>query len=211
MPCPKCSETLKRCPDVKSSDCMKYVGEDSVCDIFCKGQSVSEVIEAIDVETCTLKTNTDVSQIDIRDFCEEVKNEYISKGYDEQNVSNFIEFLISYDCVLQGQINNINNTLTNFQSIVTGINWGCLGIPCSPPSSIPTSEAIQKLIDAHCSQQIEIENLKTTNCQQQKTIDALIKSIELCLIPKLNVIGDTLTPKITFGSCQVIVNPNPPC
>lgn len=214
MPCPKCSDTLKRCPDgIESSDCIKYVGEDSVCDIFCKGQSVSEVVEAIDAEICTIKTNTDVSTIDLNDYCADLRDFYISKNYEDKTVVNFIDFLLSFDCNLQGQIDAINNSLTTFVPTVTIADWSCLkDTPCNVISTgIPLNTAIQNLVNTICDQNSRIETLETKTCQQQKTIDALVKSIEQCLIPKLNAIGDTLDPKINFGACQVTPNPNTPC
>lgn len=208
MPCPKCSDTLKRCPDVQSSDCIKYVGENSACDIFCKGQSVSEVIEAIDETTCIVKTNTDVSGISIQDLCPEVRNSYNSKSYDVQNVVNFIDFLLSYDCVLQGQINTINNNLTTFSPIVKDVIWRCLSSnPCNIISTdTPLNVAIQNLVNTICEQNSRIEVLEAKVCEQQKSIQALTKSIE-CLIPKLN----TLNVDLNFESCEPVVNPNPPC
>lgn len=207
MPCPKCSETLKRCPDgIQSSDCMKYVGQSNTCLDFCKGQSVSEVIEQIGEETCKIKQNTDVSDISILDLCSELRNAYNSKGYDEQNVKNLIDFLLFFDCVLQGQINTINNNLTTFIPTVIA-DWSCLASsPCITTGSVNLNTAIQNIINAFCAQQNRIEDLEKTICQQQKSIQALNNSIE-CLITKLNV----LNVDLNFGSCQVSINPNPPC
>lgn len=210
MPCPKCSDTLKRCPDVQSSDCIKYVGDSNECLDFCKGQSVSEVIEQIGTETCTIKTNTDVSTIDLNDYCDDLRDFYISKSYESKTVVNFIDFLLSFDCNLQGQIDAINNSLTNFQSTVTIQSCGCLGEPCAKPSVMNTSDAIQILINANCSQQIEIESLKTTVCQQNKSIQALTNTIG-CLIEKLNLLGIEVSSDINFEACQISPNPNPPC
>jgi hypothetical protein len=194
MSCPKCSETLKRCPEVYSSDCIKYVGDNSECNIFCKGQSVSEVIEAIDAETCTLKTNTDVSQIDIRNYCgkncDNLKEFYQSKGYDEQNVSNFIDFLLSYDCVLQGQINGINAFLLNFQTTVK-VNLECLGLPCPVASTLPTSDAIQILIDAYCNQQTALQEQGLLLIKAINTIKNLQTKL-VCLTGKVENIDTQL-------------------
>jgi len=211
MPCPKCSDTLKRCPDVQSSDCIKYVGDSNTCLDFCKGQSISEVIEQLGTETCTIKENTDVSNISLLDYCPEVRNSYISKGYTETNVKNFIDFLISFDCVLQGQINTINNNLTTFSPTVTA-NWNCLSdSSCITKGTVNLNTAIQNLINAFCTQQDKIESLELTICQQQKAIEALNNSI-ICLISTANqlaiAVGQTT---INFGGCQVSVNPNPPC
>ncbi len=212
MPCPKCSDTLKRCPDVQSSDCIKYAGDSNTCLDFCKGQSISEVIEQLGTEACTIKENTDVSNISLLDYCPEVRNSYMSKGYTETNVKNFIDFLISFDCVLQGQINTINNNLTTFNPMVKGVIWDCLTSPCVVKgTNVSLTSAIQNLVTAYCSQQDKIESLELTICQQQKAIEALNNSIT-CLISTTNqlaiAVGQTT---INFSGCQVSINPNPPC
>lgn len=204
MPCPKCSDTLKRCPDVQSSDCIKYVGDSNTCLDFCKGQSISEVIEQLGTETCTIKENTDVSNISLLDYCSEIRNSYISKGYTETNVKNFIDFLISFDCVLQGQINTINNNLTTFSPTVKA-NWNCLSnSPCITEGTVNLNTAIQNLINVFCTQQ---DALVAQGLQLADTINQLnnLQTKYTCLLNKVTEMDTQLN---TLVGDYVSVNPN---
>ena len=204
MPCPKCSNTLKRCSDVQSSDCIKYVGASNTCLDFCKGQSVSEVIEQVGDEVCTIKTNTDVSTISVLDLCSEVRNSYNSKGYEETNVKNFIDFLLSYDCVLQAQINTINNNLSTFSPTVTA-NWNCLADnPCITTGVVNLNTAIQNLINAYCSQQ---DALIAQGLQLANTINQLnnLQAKYTCLLSKVAEMDTQLNSLV---GDYVSVNPN---
>lgn len=205
MPCPKCSDTLKRCPDgITSSDCMKYVGDSNECLDFCKGQSVSEVIEQVGTEVCTIKNSTDVSNISINDLCTEVKNAYNIQGYEDKTVLNFIDFLLTYDCILQNQINNLSNQFLSFQPSVKIVWKECMGVPCSTPSTITINNAIQTLVNKVCDLQTIINNQNDKIAGLESQLININSKINQCLIVKLDQLTiATGNTDINFKDCQI--------
>lgn len=207
MPCPKCSNTLNRCPDgIQSSDCIKFVGESNECLDYCKGQSVSEVVEQIGEEVCTVKTNTDVSEQVIPSCSLPF---YQIQGYDEKNVKNFVDFLLKFDCNLQEQINTTNLNLNNFVPIVSNVEWKCVGdFPCNTVNpSVSLNQAIQFLVNALCIQNTTLITQGTEIAQLKSQVTELENKIS-CLISKLNSMEVILNTEVNnyvvqnFQSCQ---------
>lgn len=195
MPCPKCSETLKRCPDIQSSDCVKFVGESNECLDYCKGQSVSEVIEQIGIETCTIKENTDVSE-QVIPSCS--LNFYQAQVYPEKNVKNLIDFLAKFDCNLQSQIDLINSNFSTYQPTVT-VDWKCLSQnPCVTTGTVDLTTAIQNIINAYCNLEFSVQQQGLALSALTNTVNSLVNKYNNCLIPKL----DELSTDINFQSCQ---------
>ena len=205
MPCPKCSNTLKRCPNgITSSNCIKYVENSNKCLDFCKGQSVSEVIEQMDTEVCTIKNSTDVSNISINDLCTEVKNAYNIQGYEDKTVLNFIDFLLTYDCILQNQINNLSNQFLSFQPSVKIVWKECMGVPCSTPSTITINDAIQTLFTKVCDLQTIINNQNDKIAGLESQLININSKINQCLIVKLDQLTiATGNTDINFKDCQI--------
>lgn len=199
MSCDKHSSKLDRCGNVVPSNCVKYVGEEKDCIDLCTGISLTDVIETISDAICDVKTEIDISDINVPD-CFDI---------DDLTFVNVLTALLNKDCSLQEQIDAINSELEGFNPIIE-VEFGCLeDNPCFS-SGLHLKEILEIII-------VELCNLKAVVAAQAATISAQQAQI-VSLQAQVSTLNSTLstlscnfTDLYTYLNTQLTLSFTPTC
>lgn len=165
MSCKNCSEnsstTYSRCPQVTSTNCVFYQGENLTCPhdesfAICKGQNMSAVQEEIFNRICQLIGDTDVTEVKIPDCLKDAWDN------DDLTILNLFNFILDQQCVLKNSINAVGTEWLTVDSLITIYNPCPTNCQCEdiPTVTIKLKDALNDMITCLCNARAEIKDLQ---------------------------------------------------
>ena len=165
MSCKNCSEnsstTYSRCPQVTSTNCVFYQGENLTCPhdesfAICKGQNMSAVQEEIFNRICQLIGDTDVTEVNIPDCLKDAWDN------DDLTILNLFNFILDQQCVLKNSIDAVGTEGLTLDSLITIYNPCPTNCQCEdiPTVTIKLKDALNDMITCLCNARAEIKDLQ---------------------------------------------------
>lgn len=185
-------ENINNCPgETLSSNCIVWQGSDIACLNIVKGQSITELENAVATKVCTLLTNVDLSTVTL---CDELIALMADK---DKTIANLFQTLIDYSCTLKELIdsftgNSENNPLT--------LDYKCLDVQLDPcnPTQYNLQNILQILINNFCDLKTAFTQLNTeiNTTINNSIFSSLSDTLQTCQTNRIQ--SNPLTKKITL-------------
>lgn len=173
----KANYTYNPCGNSISSNCVTWVGPEIPCLNICKNDRLTDVESAIALKLCELVGDVDMSTVTIPDC---LKSAWSTK---DKNILNLIQVLLDQACVLQTEVDSINQQIDSIDPNVT-VDWKCMSSnPCVTITNVTLSVALQNIINYVCNLQAQVTSLETSILGMQSEIDGINSSITNTLNP----------------------------
>lgn len=167
MNCNSSPSTFNRCSETISSSCVIYQGESIDCLDICRGQTITEVENAILEQLCILTGLTDLSTLTIPQC---LISAFSTK---DKNILNSIQILLDQVCTNTGDIISLQTGLDNLNPLVSVDFKCCSTNPCVTNGTIRLNVALENLISCLCTQADTINSLQSQIASYQTQINSL--------------------------------------
>ena len=182
--CINSSSIYDRCPSVTTSNCVKFVGDSSSCLGICSDSSLTEVLNVVNTNLCSVVTAVDMSSVAVPSCLSS------TWGTQQKNVLNFIQLLLTESCTLQSEIDTVNTALAHFDPQVT-VDYRCCSNSCITNNTLPLSTTLQNIINCLCTVSQSVVTLQSL----VNSFDSRITANELAI----SQINTQLTLLMTNG------------
>lgn len=147
------------CPPT-TTNCVSWQGPNIPCLGITTGCSLTPIMQTFATNICNLVGDVDMSTIVIPDC--------LTQAWATQNLTilNLMNLLLQEACTLQGEINTINTTLTNFNPTITVDFSCCSSNPCVITGTVTLSQALENIIICICG-------IVSTNTELSNAINTL--------------------------------------
>lgn len=179
-------------------------GETLVCNNTRLPVAIAKIFELI----CSLNNTTDMSGVTSFTCSGELGAAFqtlLTTTSLNPTILDLITFLLEQECNTATNVSNIQDTLNNFDPVISGIDYKCCAEPCVTNTSLKISEHLQNIITCLCNQATRITELESTiipNLQSQ--IDTVNDRIT-CLIGAINIWNNqeqNTDNEINLGGCS---------
>jgi len=141
-----------RCPQTLGTGCISYEGADIPCLGICIGATLTELENAIALKICDLVGMTDMTEV-VLPACL-----ITAFGTKDENILNFIQFLLDQHCLLQTQVDGLPTT----NNPIFTLDYKCCSDNvCLSGVTVTVSEHLQNILICLCSQNDRITTLET--------------------------------------------------
>lgn len=179
MSCKNCSDnsssTYTRCPEVVSTNCVFYKGDEKTCpsdvDFFiCKGANLTQIQSDIFDKICQLSGSFDVNNVVIPNC------PFLQDAWDDQDftILNLFNMSLQLECELKAQIDALDAKLDTNNPIVSGLDFCCCSVDCNTGTAeIRLTDALKQIIECLCIAKAEAKAAYDLAASYSSTISQL--------------------------------------